>query len=74
MKVTVILIVVGALGMISKCLERTPEELEIRGRIKTIQTTELSEESWRPGETCCHSDSSERPPADASVKNLQGVK
>ena len=25
--------------------------------------------SWRPEETCCHSDSSEREPADTGVKN-----
>ena len=27
------------------------------------------EESWRPEETCCHSDSSQRPPTNAGVKN-----
>ena len=30
---------------------------------------ELVQESWRPEETCCHSDYSEIPPANASVKN-----
>ena len=39
MKVMVILIVVGALEMLLKSLEKRLEELEIRGRIKTIQTT-----------------------------------
>ena len=39
--VTVILIVVRALGMVPKGLERELKELEIRGRIKTIQTTAL---------------------------------
>ena len=34
-------IVIGALGMVPKGLERSLEELEIRGRIETIQTTAL---------------------------------
>ena len=38
MKVTVITTVVGALGMVSRGSEKTLEELEIRGRIVTIQT------------------------------------
>ena len=41
MGVTVILIVVGACGMVPKGLERRGKELEIRGRIETIQTTAL---------------------------------
>ena len=39
MRVTVILIVVGALGTVSKGLESGLEELEFRGRTETIQTT-----------------------------------
>ena len=35
---------------------------------------EYWEESWRLEETCCHSDPSERPSANADVKNSQGVK
>ena len=35
---------------------------------------EYSEESWRCEETCCHLDSSEKPPANTGVKNLQVVK
>ena len=42
MRVTVILIVVGALGTAPKNQEQNPEEMEIRGRIETIQTTALS--------------------------------
>ena len=38
MRVTVIPIVVGALGMIQKDLEKKLGKLEIRARIKTIQT------------------------------------
>ena len=41
MRVSVITIVDGALGTVSKSLEREPEELEIGGRIETIQTTAL---------------------------------
>ena len=42
MKVTVIIIVIGDLGMVPKDLERCLEELDIRGRIETIQNTTLS--------------------------------
>ena len=41
MKVTVIPIIIGALGTVPKCLVRRLEELEIGGRIETIQTTTL---------------------------------
>ena len=41
MKMTVIPIVIGALGTISKGLERRLEELEIGGRAETIQTRGL---------------------------------
>ena len=34
-------IIVGTLGMVPKGLERRLQELEIRGSIKTIQTTTL---------------------------------
>ena len=50
------------------------EKLEIRGKLETIQTThcwhrlEYWEESWVPEETCCHSDSSESPAANACVE------
>ena len=37
--VTVIPIIVGVFGTVSKGLERGLEKLEIRGRIKTLQTT-----------------------------------
>ena len=41
MKVKVIPIVVGALGTVLKRLEMRLEELDMKGRIKTIQTTAL---------------------------------
>ena len=59
--------------------QRKLEELEIEGQIKTLQTTlllkskEYSEESWRPEETYCHSDSSEMPPAKADLENSYGI-
>ena len=66
-----------------KGLERRREELEIRGRIDTIQSTALLRsakilgrvlDSWSPEETCCLSVSSERPPIKTGVKNSQVVK
>ena len=38
------------------------------------EQTEYWEESWRFEETCCHSNSREKPSAKADVKNSQGVK
>ena len=35
---------------------------------------EYWDESWRPEETCCYSDSTERSQANFDVKNSQGVK
>ena len=39
MRVTVILVVIGALGMIPKGFVKGLENLEIRGQVKIIQTT-----------------------------------
>ena len=39
MKVTVILIVIGAFGTVTKRLVQGLEDLEIRGWVETIQTT-----------------------------------
>ena len=41
MKVTFIPIVIGALGRITEGLIKVLEDLEIRGRVETIQTTAL---------------------------------
>ena len=41
MKMTVILIVIGALGLIFKGLEKGLEDLKIKGQVETIQTTTL---------------------------------
>ena len=70
----VVTIVVGAFGMLPKGLEKRLEELEIRGRIKTIQITGLLNTHKRPEETYCHLDSYKRPLAKTSLKNLQEVK
>ena len=73
MKVTVIQIVICALGKASKGLEREVEDLEIEGRVKTIQTTEYWEESCRLEKTCCHLDFKERLSANAGAKNSPKV-
>ena len=44
--IVVIPIVIGALGTAPKGLERGLQELKIRGRIKTIQTTTLLRSAW----------------------------
>ena len=41
MRMKVIPIVIGALGTVPKGLEKSLSELEIKGRIETIQTTAL---------------------------------
>ena len=78
-------IVEVAFGTISKKREKRLGWLEIREKIETIQTTarlKLAKiiRSWRSEETCCHSNSSEKPSANAYVKktktnkNSKGVK
>ena len=74
---TIILIAIGALGTVTKGLLKGREDLEIRGRVETIQTTAL----LRSGrilrkvlETFCHSNSSGKPSAIVDVKKSQGVK
>ena len=41
MKVTIVLIVIGALGTITKVLLKGLEDLKVGGRVETIQTTAL---------------------------------
>ena len=78
MKLMMILTVIGALGMVPKGLRKRLEELEISGRIETIQTTALRsariEEFRRPEKIYCHSDCNERPPVKTSEKNSQSRK
>ena len=72
---TIIPIVIGAFGTVTKRLLKGLEDLEVGDRVETIQTTALLKtarilrrvlETWG---NCCHSISSERPPANADVKN-----
>ena len=75
MKVTIIPIVIGAFGTVTKGLLKRLEDWEVGGQMETIQTTALLErleyweECWRLEGTCCRSISSERPSANADVKN-----
>ena len=41
MKVTIVLIVIGAIGTITRGLLKGLEDLEVGGRVETIQTTAL---------------------------------
>ena len=78
MKMTIIPIVIGAFGTATKGLFKGLEDLEVGGRVETIKQQhywkwpEYWEESWdlrRLEETGCLSISSERPSANADVKN-----
>ena len=76
MKVMFIPIIIGALGTVTEGLSKRLDELEIRGGVETIYTTTLLRSTRilrRVLETCCHSNFSERPSADADVKNSQRV-
>ena len=76
MKVTIMPIVIGAFGTITKGLLKELEDLEVGGRVETIQTTTIlgTARILRTVlETCCHSNSSEKPSAKTDVKNFQGV-
>ena len=73
---TVIPIVIGALGMISKSLLRVLEKFEIKGRAEILISVLLrSVRILRKGNwmTCSHSDSNERLSANIGVKNPQRV-
>ena len=77
MKVTVIRIVTGTLSTVIKRLVQGLEDLEIRGQEETIQITALlilARILRRILETCFHSNSSEKPSANAGVKNPQKSK
>ena len=76
MKVTIVPIVIGALGTITKGLLKGLEDLEVGGQVETIQMTALLRTAIIPRrvqETCCDSDSSEKPSANTDVKNSKGV-
>ena len=72
MQVTIILIVIGAFGTVTKGLLKGLEDLEVGGRVETIQTTALLRTARILRivlETCWQSNSSERPSAITDVKN-----
>ena len=73
-------IVIGALDTVTKGLVQTLEELEITGRMMTVQTTALLRsarilrrvlETWGD---FCHSNSSGKLPVNADAKNSKGEK
>ena len=65
--------VIGAFGTVTKGLLKGVEDLKVGGRVETILTTTLLRTARIPRrwleETCCHSDSSEKPSTNADVKN-----
>ena len=74
MKVTFVPIVIGAFGTVTKGLLKGLEDLEVGGRMEDYwRRPEYWEESWRLEETCCHSNSREKPNADSDVKNSKRV-
>ena len=63
---------IGVLGTIIKEMIQGLKDLEIRGQVETIQTIEeIDKSTERHEETCCHSDSSAKPSANADVTNSQ---
>ena len=70
-------IVIGALGTVTNGLVQGREDLEKEDEWRPYQQQhyldrpEYWEESWRLEKTCCHSNSSEKPSANAGVKNSQ---
>ena len=64
MKVTIIPNVIGALGTVTKGLIKGLEDMNISGRVETIQTTALLKTARILRgvlETCCHLSSCEKP-------------
>ena len=76
MKVTVIPIVIGMLGIVTKRLAERLEENEWRpSKLQHYQDrSEYWEEPWRLKEICCHSNPCEKSSANAGVKNSQKSK
>ena len=74
MKVTVVPIIVGALGTVLLWFEKKLAKV----KFETILTKILLKISLNtpksPGETCCHADSIEKSSAESGVKNSQEVK
>ena len=69
----VIPIVMGVLSIITKGLVWGLEDLKITGWVETIQTAALLRSVRilrRVLETCCHLDTSEKPPANVDLKKI----
>ena len=76
MKVTIVPILIGAFGTITKELLKCREDLEVGGRVETIQMTALLKTTRilrRVLETCCQPNSNEKPSANTYVRNSKGV-
>ena len=80
MKMTIISIVIDAFGTLTKGLLKRLEDFEVGGHERRPsklhrcrERPEYWEKSWRLEETYCHSTSSERPSANANVKNSKVV-
>ena len=79
MKVTSVTIVIGALGTMTKGLLKGLEDVEIGGRVETIQTAALLRTAkilrrvLESRGDCCHSNSSVKPSVNANVKNSKRV-
>ena len=78
-KLTIIPIVIGTFGTVTKGLLNGLEDLEVGDEWRPSkqqhywERPEYWEESWRLEETCCHTNSSEKPSALADVKNSHWV-
>ena len=78
MKVTIIPIVIGAFGTVTKGLQKDWRTWKLADEWRPSkqqhywERPEYWEESWRLEETWCHSNFSERPSADTDVKNSNG--
>ena len=76
MKMTIVPIVIGALGTITKGLLKGMEDMEVGGQVETIQRTALLRTARilrRVLETWGHSNSGEKPSTNTDVKNCKGV-
>ena len=72
-KVSIIPIMIGAFGTVTERLEQGLEDFERVDEWRPSKQLHYWEESWRLEETCCYSNSSERPSANTDVKNSQWV-
>ena len=74
MKVTIVPIVTGALGTITKGLLKGLKDLEETIQMTALlRTARIVNESWSLEEICCHSNSNEKPSPNTDGKNSNGV-